>query len=79
MNKIKCVNLVNNDLKALPKTLGGTNFSQVYLAGNPIDCNCEMLWFANWLNTRNPRIVQDYKQVLCAGGKWMEPKFKIEC
>ena len=74
MNKAKFINLANNDLKAFPKTLDLTHFSQAYLAGNPIDCNCEMLWFANWLNTTNPhsenRIVKDYEQVLCAGGKW---------
>ena len=70
INKTKFLNLANNDLKYFPKTLSGTNFSQVYLAGNPIDCNCQMLWFANWLNATEPRIVQDYKQVLCAGGKW---------
>ena len=74
INKTKFLNLVNNDLKAFPTSLGGTNFSQVYLAGNPIDCNCQMLWFANWLNTTDPhsenRIVKDYDQVVCVGGKW---------
>ena len=73
-NKTKFLNLANNDLKVFPKTLNGTSFSQVYLSGNHIDCNCDMLWFANWLNTTDPhsqnRIVKDYKQVLCAGGKW---------
>ena len=43
VNRTKLINLANNDLKAFPKTLNGTNFSQVYLAGNPIDCNCQML------------------------------------
>ena len=75
INKTKFLNLANNDLKSFPKTLDGTNFSQVYLAGNPIDCNCDMLWFANWLNNATEphsqnRIVKDYKQVVCAGGKW---------
>ena len=74
MNKTVFQNLASNDLKAFPKSLNGTNFSQVYLAGNPIDCNCEMLWFADWLNTTNPlnkdRIVADYQHVLCVGGKW---------
>ena len=41
-------------LKAFPKTLAETNFTQVYLAENPIDCNCQMLWFANWLNATEP-------------------------
>ena len=61
-------------MKTFPKTFSVTNLTQVYLAGNPIDCNCEMLWFANWLNATEPhsqnRIVQDYKQVVCVGGKW---------
>ena len=74
MKKSKFLNLAHNDLKDFPKSLNGTSFSQVYLAGNPIDCNCQMLWFADWLNVTDPhsenRIVKDYKQVLCAGGKW---------
>ena len=74
MKKTTFLNLANNYLKKFPKTLNGTSFSEVYLAGNPIDCNCDMLWFAHWLNTTEPqsqnRIVKDYKRVLCAGGKW---------
>ena len=74
VKKVKFLNLVNNKLKYFPKTLNGTDFSQVYLAGNPIDCNCDMLWFAHWLNTTEPqsqnRIVKDYRQVVCAGGRW---------
>ena len=68
------LNLANNDLNYFPKTLNGTNVSQVYLAGNPIECNCDMLWFAEWLNTTEPqsqnRIVKDYERVLCAEGEW---------
>ena len=74
IKKTTLLNLANNDLKTLPKSLNGTNFSQVYLAGNPIECNCDMLWFADWLNTTDPqsqnRIVKDYRQVLCVGGEW---------
>ena len=74
VNRTKFINLANNDLKVFPKSLNGTNFSQVYLAGNPIDCNCQMLWFADWLNTTDPhsenRIVKDYEQVVCVGGEW---------
>ena len=74
MKKRTFLNLANNYLSVFPKSLNGTSFSQVYLARNPIDCNCEMLWFANWLNVTEPdsenRIVKDYDQVLCVGGKW---------
>ena len=72
--KTTFLNLANNYLKTFPKTLNGTSFSEVYLAGNPIDCNCDMLWFADWLNRTSyrsdNRIVRDYDKVLCAGGKW---------
>ena len=67
------LNLANNNLKTFPQTLNGTSFSEVYLAGNPVDCNCDMLWFAEWLNVTNQfgrRIVKDYKQILCVGGRW---------
>ena len=74
IKKATFLNLANNNLNVFPKSLNGTSFSQVYLAGNPIDCNCQMLWFANWLNTTDPhsenRIVKDYNQVVCVGGKW---------
>ena len=79
MIKVKFSNLANNDLKAFPKNLNGTSFTKVYLAGNLIDCNCNMLWFAHWLNTTEPqsenRIVKDYKHVLCVcvgGGEEVE-------
>ena len=74
MKKAKFLNLAKNNLKTFPLTLNGTSFSEVYLAGNAIDCNCDMLWFAHWLNTTEPqsqnRIVKDYKRVVCEGGRW---------
>ena len=74
VKKANFLNLANNNLRSFPQTLNSTNFSEVYLAGNPIDCNCDMLWFARWLNTTEPqsqnRIVRDYDKVMCVGGKW---------
>ena len=68
------LNLANNALNTFPHSLNGTKIPEVYLEGNPIDCNCDMLWFDDWLNTTDPqsksRIVKDYERVLCAGGKW---------
>ena len=68
IKKTSFLNLANNNLKTFPKTLNGTNFSEVCLAGNPIDCNCDMLWFTEFLNTTNPqsgsRVVIDYEKVL---------------
>ena len=74
MTKTAFLNLADNNLKAFPKTLNATNFSKVYLAGNPIDCNCHMLWFSYWLNKTNcqsnGRIVKDFERVVCEGGMW---------
>ena len=67
------LNLKNNQLKSFPKSLNGTNFSEVYLAGNPIDCNCDMMWFADWLNRTNRmgrKVVKDVDQVICVDGQW---------
>ena len=79
MKKARFLNVAKNNLKAFPKTLKTTNFSEVYLAGNPIDCNCNMLWLTNWLNATNVgRIVKDYKRVLCVGGEWNgTPVYKL--
>ena len=68
------VNFASNKLQSFPLSLNETSFSEVYLAGNPIDCNCDMMWFADWLNRTKPksqiRIVQDYDKVFCEGGIW---------
>ena len=78
-NKVKLLSLAKNKFTSFPKTLKGTNISEVYLAGNPIDCNCNMLWFADWLNrTDVKRMVKDYERVLCAGGRWNgTPVYKL--
>ena len=70
----KFLNLADNELKSFPKSFNSTYFSEVYLAGNPIGCNCDMMWFANWLNRTEPdsqtRVVKDYDGVICEGGRW---------
>ena len=74
LSKVHYLNLAGNKLKAFNQDIRKSNWSQVYLSGNPIDCTCDMLWFAEWLNTANsplgPRIVQDYQNIRCVGGEW---------
>ena len=55
----------------------------IYLGQNPIDCTCETLWFSDWLvNSTTPsgeRIVQDFQNVTCFGGKWDGiPVYKLD-
>ena len=69
------LNLGGNKLKSFNKDIRQSGISdEIYLSGNPIDCNCDMFWFAKWLNTTNgpfgPRIVKDHQDIRCAGGEW---------
>ena len=69
------LNLAHNNISRFSKYIQNINsLQEVYLAGNPIDCNCDMMWFAQWLNsTATPsgvRIVKDYKGIKCFGGEW---------
>ena len=48
------------------------NLSEIFLAGNPIECSCDTLWFADWLEhfttPSGDRIIKDYQEVRCASG-----------
>ena len=74
ISKVRYINLSNNRLSHFPKALSDVSSLDIYLAGNPVDCNCEMLWFVEWLNTTNNRTdtrpVKDYKGIRCSGGNW---------
>ena len=41
----------------------------MYIAGNPITCDCNMLWLISWMNkfsSDGARIVRDYENVKCS-------------
>ena len=61
------LNLAGNKLKGLSQAIQQSGLSEVYLSGNPIDCNYDMFWFAKWLNTT---VVKDSQEVRCVGGEW---------
>ena len=70
----RLLNLAGNKFKGFNKDLTRSQLHEVYLSGNPIECNCDMFWFVEWLNTTyypsGPRIVKDYRDVKCVGGEW---------
>ena len=74
ISKVTYINLSKNRLSHFPKALSNVTSLDIYLAGNPVDCNCEMLWFVEWLNSTNNRTdtrpVKDYKEIRCSGEKW---------
>ncbi len=44
---------------------------QIYMAGNPFQCNCEMTWMIEWLRASNSTtkgVVVDLKNVKCHSG-----------
>ena len=65
-NTLIGVNLTYNKLKSIPigfRTL--SKLQKIWMYGNPFDCNCDMTWMINWLNTTT---VQDGKSIRCATG-----------
>ncbi len=42
--------------------------THIWLANNPYECNCDMMWMRDWLlNVTN---VQDKDEIICGEGKW---------
>ena len=74
LGKVRYLNLAGNKLKSFSKDIQQSGLSEIYLSGNPIECNCDMFWFAKWLNTTKcpcgPRILKDQHYVRCVGGEW---------
>ena len=72
--QLRFLNLSGNKLDDFNQDIKQSNLSEIHLSGNPIKCNCDMFWFAEWLNATEPqsqnRIVRDYQDVKCVGGKW---------
>ena len=67
LGKVRYLNLAGNKLKGFNKDIQQSSLSEIYLSGNPIDCNCDMFWFVKWLNTT---VVKDSQDIRCVGGDW---------
>ena len=69
----KYLDIAKNNLKVISKSLKSVKQLDVYLAGNPIECNCDTLWVTQWFNTTGGtghKIVKDYKDIKCVNAKW---------
>ncbi len=44
--------------------------SRIWLSGNPVECGCDMIWMADWLENATTRsgskLVQDYRDLVCS-------------
>ena len=71
--ELKMLDISNNAFSSLPKELQNLDkLKAVYIAGNPIVCNCDMLWLISWMNKVLPdgtNIVRDYEEVKCSNIK----------
>ena len=57
-----------NKLKSVPRIIvHSRNNSKLWISGNRYECNCDMLWFKDWL-MNNPS-VQDKENVTCSTDK----------
>ena len=72
-NNLTTLDISNNTFTSIPKELQNLDkLKAVYIADNPIVCNCDMLWLISWMNKVLPdgtRIVRDYEEVTCSNIK----------
>ena len=61
------LNIRNNSLRYLPQVIRNTrNTTELWIAENPYECNCNMMWMRDWL-VRVPNVM-DKENVTCAHG-----------
>ncbi|XP_022090260.1 toll-like receptor Tollo [Acanthaster planci] len=63
---LQSIDLSDNNLAGLPEGLFNTtdNLQLLRLYGNPLVCNCSLLWLKHWIQL-NFRIVEQLEHVLC--------------
>ncbi len=81
-NATKWIDLSRNKLTFLSRNIMQGHFERIWLSGNEFECNCDMLWMADWLdNSASPfggHLIGDYDKVLCNNNKYVGmPIFKL--
>ena len=68
LTKLKTLNLVNNNLEILPRSImEANNDTGIWLSNNSYDCNCDMMWMRDWLVKATN--VMDKEGIVCTKGK----------
>ncbi len=83
---LKHLDISNNNVRRF-STLWlekASRLEKLWLVGNPVECECDMIWMANWLvnktTTSGSRLVQDYKNLVCSSPKTKNgtPVYKLD-
>ena len=74
LSKVKWLDLSDNRLTKLPKTMQSlTSLQKLWMSGNPLHCDCSMTWMIKWLHnftsSTGEHVVLDYQNVTCRSGK----------
>ena len=74
MQQLRWLDLRNNNLQMIPTKIQELTFlERVWFNGNPIHCDCRMLWMIGWLNNftlpNGKHVVVDYTDIKCSTGK----------
>ncbi len=69
---LKVLDMKNNKIKKIPKAiLNLKGIDELYLSGNPFDCDCDMTWMITWLNNAS-NVVKDHQQITCGYGRFRD-------
>ena len=61
------LDLLNNSLKYIPRSITEiSNTIELWIAGNPYECNCDLMWIGDWLVRATN--VMDKENATCASG-----------
>jgi len=79
-NSLRHLNLANNSFSSLPRSLRQLDaLRSLNLDGNPFQCDCQLFWFANWLEKRPTIATSDGMYCLDSSLPLVESLWKMHC
>ncbi len=67
------IKLSGNNMKHIPSFVSKVSLkANLWLAENPFECNCDMMWMRDWL--QNASHVMDKEKIKCGAGRFKGEK-----